>query len=52
MKIMHIVLNLNIGGLEKLVCDMAQLQSKNGKEVIICSLEPEQGSSIRVNERI
>ncbi len=40
MKIMHMVLNLKIGGLENLVLDMARSQSKDENEVIICSLEP------------
>jgi len=44
MKIMHIVLNLNIGGLENLVCDMAQVQSQKN-ETIVCSLEPEEISN-------
>ncbi len=42
-KIMHIVLNFDIGGLENLVFEMARMQSKRN-EVIVCSLEPEVSS--------
>jgi len=44
------VLNLRIGGAENLVCDMARLQSRQGNEVIICSLESQQASLRKVEE--
>ena len=50
MKIMHMVLNLEIGGLENLVCEMARIQTQQGDEVVVCSLDSQEASLRKVEE--